>query len=762
MLRLSCLVLGASILVPALRVATGDELLAVVVPAHRGDLDLAVHSITNWPQPTVCSPLTKTNADLVLYYAGGQEDAEAVAAAADTIAKTAGRCFGVTRTVFAELEKEEDVYPKAPSIMFYKMFLDERVRSRLTEYDALAIIEWDVLVATDHSFEELYHATFRVAEEFWVKGSNLEGTTFHSSAQTTGMWQVLGHINGNAIYNNNDPAFVEYVEYTRARWEFEYPYDVALWLTIADFPYSWPLYQRYSNKFVTTNLIAYVGHEEVDHSTVSDAIAGQTLFIHGSSVHGGSRASVDAVRERKGLAPLRDLRNLREGSRRLAEESNLREGSRRLNDACADTCVNSDPDAPTGFLCDGTCENEEDHGVLGCAYGAEYGDLGYAAVPHGMLCRVCFNDVAAALDADTEEDRAIMCDTGDPVTVYYGMPRRRLSTTSNVPRVARILAELSDASEATRSSSEETPVSESEENDTENKAVSFFAEAAELPFAHDIARGNLCAFIAGRADEAEMSKVTVMSILSFNPGMRVAIAAEDAGLGDFERVIGDLPDVTVSGTSDVITASLYADEYCGADASLILYLKAGSVVTRSFTEKDTHSPEGDVLVVYSGVRAGFQGDELARKTELVLGSESPSFTKGTDLLLPVGANQDLRGLVLRSKAGSDPELVEAMHHVTDLNDVFAVPQVMASLAYSRNTPGMWFINPQEWVARNLFKAASIWEIPLLKPRYTCTIDPGLHRSEIPNDVLVAELKSNLDFFARGGTCESGVLDIHHQ
>lgn len=137
--------------------------------------------------------------------------------------------------------------------------------------------------------------------------------------------------------------------------------------------------------------------------------------------------------------------------------------------------------------------------------------------------------------------------------------------------------------------------------------------------------------------------------------------------------------MTVSGTSDVITASLFADEYCGVDTSLILYLKAGSVVTRSFTAKDTHSPEGHLLVVYSGARGGFQKDELARETELVLGSAAPSFTKGTDLLLPARANQDLRELVLvrpgGEAGGDDPELVEAMHHVTDLDDVFAVPQV---------------------------------------------------------------------------------------
>ena len=140
--------------------------------------------------------------------------------------------------------------------MFFKMFLDEDIRSELSEYDALAIVEWDVLVATDRSFEELYHAAFRVNEDFWVKGSNLEGTNFHSTSEVSEMWRVLGHINGNAIYNNNDPAFVEYVDYTRARWEYKYPYDVALWLTISDFPYSWPLYQRYSSKFVITNLVS--------------------------------------------------------------------------------------------------------------------------------------------------------------------------------------------------------------------------------------------------------------------------------------------------------------------------------------------------------------------------------------------------------------------------------------------------------------------------------------------------------------------------
>lgn len=48
--------------------------------------------------------------------------------------------------------------------------------------------------------------------------------------------------------------------------------------------------------------IAYVGYEHVDHGTVSDAIAGQTLFIHGKNVDEGSNKSVEDVAEAKAVA----------------------------------------------------------------------------------------------------------------------------------------------------------------------------------------------------------------------------------------------------------------------------------------------------------------------------------------------------------------------------------------------------------------------------------------------------------------------------
>lgn len=76
--------------------------LAVVVPAHAGDLDKALTSLKNWPSK--CHPNTLTNADLVLYYAGGAEDN--VAAVLPSLAETGGRCFANTRLVLANLSEE--------------------------------------------------------------------------------------------------------------------------------------------------------------------------------------------------------------------------------------------------------------------------------------------------------------------------------------------------------------------------------------------------------------------------------------------------------------------------------------------------------------------------------------------------------------------------------------------------------------------------------------------------------------------------------
>ncbi|CAM9369292.1 unnamed protein product [Ectocarpus sp. 12 AP-2014] len=172
-------------------------------------------ALSKWP--TTCSHSTLTRMDLVLYKAEALTDAGHL----PQIPHEASKCFRHTKIIGGDLLPEENVYPEGASLMFYKLFLDEDVAGSLEEYDAFAVIEWDVLVAHATGFSRLYDAAFS-SEPFWMKGSTLAGTEFHQTAKLRDMWHVLGHLNGNALYNNTDPAFTQYVNFTLARWGYSY------------------------------------------------------------------------------------------------------------------------------------------------------------------------------------------------------------------------------------------------------------------------------------------------------------------------------------------------------------------------------------------------------------------------------------------------------------------------------------------------------------------------------------------------------------
>ena len=48
------------------------------------------------------------------------------------------------------------MYPRGPSSQFYKIFLDPEVSKEFELYDAVAIVESDVAIAHETSFERLY------------------------------------------------------------------------------------------------------------------------------------------------------------------------------------------------------------------------------------------------------------------------------------------------------------------------------------------------------------------------------------------------------------------------------------------------------------------------------------------------------------------------------------------------------------------------------------------------------------------------------
>lgn len=131
----------------------------------------------------------------------------------------------------------------------------------------------------------------------------------------------------------------------------------------------------------------------------------------------------------------------------------------------------------------------------------------------------------------------------------------------------------------------------------------------------------------------------------------------------------------MSGTRSVRSASLFADHFCGEDTSIIYYMRTGSVLSRTFTSKDTHSPRGDLLVVYGDSKNNFHDSEVARQTSEVLGFKAPSFTHGTELMLPVGVNAELRAELISGREDDGEDAEEAAFNAIESFENIFVPQV---------------------------------------------------------------------------------------
>lgn len=84
------------------------------------------------------------------------------------------------------------------------------------------------------------------------------------------------------------------------------------------------------------------------------------------------------------------------------------------------------------------------------------------------------------------------------------------------------------------------------------------------------------------------------------------------------------------------------------------------------------------------------------------------------------------------------------------------PQVLAAFAYSRNPAGVSFINPTQWTHHHLFMQASIWDIPLIKPPFSCSVDLSLSVSGYD---IATELGQFLEAFRRGARCDRGYIAI---
>lgn len=151
--------------------------------------------------------------------------------------------------------------------------------------------------------------------------------------------------------------------------------------------------------------IANVGFLDVDNRTVLNAVASDTLFIHGSLTGGGG------------------TQHLAKKSSKVKSEISVLKEERNVDDVCKASCgTNVLAIDGASTVCDETCDSTG-------RYGARFDGL-FCGVgdpdTYGTHCRLCYNDLDAArrqelamindnrTDANSHAQHVIMCDSLRP------------------------------------------------------------------------------------------------------------------------------------------------------------------------------------------------------------------------------------------------------------------------------------------------------------------------------------------------------------
>ncbi|CAN0034024.1 unnamed protein product, partial [Hapterophycus canaliculatus] len=302
--------------------------------------------------------------------------------------------------------------------MLFSAFLDPQVRSQLSGYEALAV--FPSLPGGEDNLVGDNAASIPVA---WLRDEAFYPPALHEQDLSAGdvgkIWvktlignggfsQSTGGVReGNApdaaavIYNNSDPEFVSYIRAASARQqqtgEFHL-FDEMLSYALKD-----PLHEKYTSKFVTADLTSLEGgergvitaidvrklsHKKAKRSGKNNVADHKPIYTKWMSdekwKHSEKYKTLEKWRgdEANGMEPKWMSEEKWKG-----DEKNGVEPKWKTNRCLAD-CTHTNRDGTKGRVCDISCESGMPYGTLGCS--AKGGK-------HGLLCRLCYNDVTKAL-----------------------------------------------------------------------------------------------------------------------------------------------------------------------------------------------------------------------------------------------------------------------------------------------------------------------------------------------------------------------------
>lgn len=83
-------------------------------------------------------------------------------------------------------------------------------------------------------------------------------------------------------------------------------------------------------------------------------------------------------------------------------------------------------------------------------------------------------------------------------------------------------------------------------------------------------------------------------------------------------------------------------------------------------------------------------------------------------------------------------------------------QALAAAAFYHNQRGVLFVNQREWSHHHLFESVSVWDVPLVKPHFSCMVDirPSLKGFDVARFI-----EDWFQAFQRGARCERGYIDM---
>lgn len=114
----------------------------------------------------------------------------------------------------------------------------------------------------------------------------------------------------------------------------------------------------------------------------------------------------------------------------------------------------------------------------------------------------------------------------------------------------------------------------------------------------------------------------------------------------FSRTLGGLPNVFITNATRVEYSALEADRLCGHGTRLIYYMEVGQILSRTFSTKDTHTARGALIVAAEDIHdIHIENAARAMGSVAVLGFATPTFTYGSDLILPADMNGQLRAVL---------------------------------------------------------------------------------------------------------------------